>query len=213
MANVDNPNGFRCIGTLSGGEPQIVEVTLADSQTIAQGDALIFSNIGTAQTVQIAVYTSGVIAGVAAEAVTTSGSTDTILMYPADPDYIFEAQCSGTYASASHDFKCVDIEGTTGIMEVNENLSTYCVFQILGMVNNNKNEAGANARVYGRFVRSAYTPLGVTTAAVNGSGSTDLTTWCDTFNGANGADDEDPALALVFQLNGTLYYVPAFATI
>jgi hypothetical protein len=211
MANVDKIIGFRCIGTLSGATPRKFPMTLAGSQTVAVGDPLIATSIGSAATVEIALYTSSLIHGVCGEAATATGE---IQAWPADPDYLFEAQCSGTYAAASHLFKCVDIEGTTGIMEVNEDSSTYAVFQILGLVDSDDNAAGENARVYGRFVRSSFSPLlGLALSTVNGSGSADLTSWTDSFSGAEGADDEDPKYALTFNHNGTLYYVPAFTSI
>lgn len=157
MANNDNPNGFRCIGLFSGGPvPEPMEFTLATSQTITKGDALIMNN----NLVQIALSNSGAIHCVSAETkTTTAGATATILAWPADPNYLFEAQCSGTYAAASHLYTLVDIEGATGEMEVNENANTEQVFQVLGHVQNDDNEIGANTRVWGRFMRSTFTPV------------------------------------------------------
>jgi len=48
---------------------------------------------------------------------------------------------------------------------------------------------------------------------VNGSGSADLTNWADTFNGANGSDDEDPKYAFKIVIDGTDYYVPCFTSV
>jgi hypothetical protein len=153
MANTDNPNGFTFVRSLSGktGTP-LVEVPLATTQTVTKGDALALS---TGQAT-IAASSSGQIYGVAAESKTTTTSTAQILMYPATPDNLFEAQCEGTYAASMIGTAC-DIEGTTGIMEVNEDATTEKVFMI--MEANSESEIGANTRVRGIFVRSSYTGL------------------------------------------------------
>jgi len=52
-----------------------------------------------------------------------------------------------------------------------------------------------------------------TITTVNASGSADLTNWADTFNGADGSDDEDPKYALQIKVGGTTYYVPAFTSV
>jgi len=54
---------------------------------------------------------------------------------------------------------------------------------------------------------------GQTITTVNASGSVDLTTWCDSFNGADGSDDEDPKYAFLLKVAGTTYYVPAFTAV
>ena len=152
--------GFKCIGLLSGKDvPEPMEMTLAASQTIAKGDALILTNVGTTNTVQIALSNSPLIHAVAAESVTTSGSTDTILAYPADPNYLFEGRCSGTFSKASHTWvNGVDIEGATGAMMINENATTEKVAQILEMVESDDNAEGANSRVIFRWLRSSFSP-------------------------------------------------------
>lgn len=148
MANVDNPNGFKWIRTRSGGPPVVDYVTLGG--TVAVGDTLVFS--GGACTIGLA--DSGLIHGVAMEA---GVSGEEIAFYPATVDNIFEAQCSGTYAKASHLGVAVDIEGTTGIQEVNEDATTEKVFLIQEI--NPNTEVGANSRVRGIFVRSSYNGL------------------------------------------------------
>lgn len=150
MANNDNPNGFTCLDAISG-EPTIKPGTLATSQTITKGDALIKSS----GQLQIALSNSGLIEGVAAETKTTTTATATLLYYPADHNNRFEAQCSGTFAESLIG-SVVDIEGGTGVMEVNENATTEQVFQIQGWVKDGTNVVGANTRVFGDFVRSSY---------------------------------------------------------
>lgn len=153
--------GFKCIGMLTGKDvPEPMVMTLAASQTIAKNDALILTNVGTVQTVQIALSDSPLIHGVAAEAVTTgAGETKDILVYPADPNYLFEGRCSGTFSKDSHLWvNGVDIEGATGAMMINEDASTEKVAQILEMVESDDNEEGANSRVIFRWIRSSFSP-------------------------------------------------------
>ena len=148
MANVDNPHGFKWIRSVGSPVPLMDKITLAG--TVAAGDTLVNGGSGTCT---IGLSNSGTIHGVAAEA---GDSGDEILFYPAGPDNEFEAQCSGTFA-ATMIGTAVDIEGTTGIQEVNEDASTEKVFQITGY--NDNDEVGANTRVRGFFVRATYNDL------------------------------------------------------
>ena len=156
MANLDGPNGFSFVQSLSG-QMAPIRGRVDVSQTIAKGDALIISAGGL---LQIAVATSGEIYGVANEAIATAASVtvaDSIAFYPATDQTIFEAQVSGssTVALIGDD---VDIEGATGVMEVNENAVVEEVFKIIA----NKSDVapdldlGLNDRVYGYFTRSSY---------------------------------------------------------
>jgi hypothetical protein len=149
MANRDNPSGFRWYGSLVGAPPTVRSIVLAG--TVAQGDTLVQ---GTA-TATIGLSNSGNILGVACE---DGVSGETINYYVATDWDLFEAQCEGTY-STSYLNQNVDIEGTTGIQEVNEDASTEGVFRILGLVEDGVNAAGANARVYGIFVRGLHKAL------------------------------------------------------
>lgn len=55
---------------------------------------------------------------------------------------------------------------------------------------------------------------GQTLTSVNGSGSTDMTTWLAALGaGADGSDDEDPKYAIAITVGGTVAYVPCFASI
>lgn len=155
MANRDNPNGFTWVKSLIPGSstPELVPVTQAISQVIAKGDAVFLSS---AQAI-IGTSSAERILGVAAESqTTTAGATATLMIIPATPWNVFAAQCSGTYA-ASIRHSAVDIEGTTGIMEVNENATTEAVFQVLQEDPNT--EIGANSTVWGVFIRSEYLDL------------------------------------------------------
>jgi hypothetical protein len=153
MANTDNANGFTWVKNLAGGGvPELIPVTQATTQTITKGDAL---ELSSGQAI-VGTSSSGTILGVAAQSQTTTTATATLLIYPATPWNVFEAQTSGTYA-ASIRHSAVDIEGATGVMEVNENGTTEKVFQVIG--ENPNTEIGANSRVWGVFVRSSFLDL------------------------------------------------------
>jgi hypothetical protein len=149
MSNTNNPHGFVWVQNSSGATVPFQDtVTLAG--TVAKGDALVMAS-GTAT---IALYDSGLILGVAAQA---GDSGDVIQFYPAVPWNVFEAQCSGTYAVSSYKYTAVDIEGGTGEQMVDENANNEKVFQITG--HNPNDSVGAYTRVRGIFVRSSYTGL------------------------------------------------------
>ena len=152
MANTDNPNGFMCVKS-DFGPIKIEEGLVATGQTITKGDALIISS----GLIQIAVATSGAIYGVAAESVTSAAAGSNIKFIPALPWYIFEGQCSGSFA-VTHRGGTADIEGTTGIMEVNEDAS---VEDVLVMVREHPDATvgSASAQIYFRWIRSAYLPV------------------------------------------------------
>jgi len=150
MANTDNPNGFTFVRSLVG-HGELEDFTLDTNQTISKGDALEFDPIQ--GRVQLATSSSESIHAIAAEAETTTSSTATIKAYPALPWYIFEIQTSGTFAAADIG-NLFDIEGSTGVMEVNEDSCKYGVVQILGY--NPNDSVGANTRVYVKIAKSSY---------------------------------------------------------
>lgn len=157
MAYVDNPRGFWVPGEMKGGANSgLYANRLAASQTITMGDMLIISS----GYIAIAVYTSVLLLGIAEESVTTgSGEYDYINFAPAFYDSVFAGQCSGTPTQASMfttSTSGLDIEGTTGIMEVNEDASSYDVVQIIGLLDN-KRGLGANAEVVFRVLLRSLT--------------------------------------------------------
>lgn len=153
MANVDGANGFKYYGNKTGPAiPHVKEGILLSGQTVASGDPLTLNS----GVYSIATATSGTIAAVACESLTASGNT-AFKLIPADEDILFEVQCSGTYA-ASMEGLAVDIEGTTGVFEANEDATTLGVFQIEALVPRSTNAVGANARVYGRFLQRTEVP-------------------------------------------------------
>ena len=153
MANSDNPNGFFPFST--GGQLVVKEFQVNDTQTIAKGDAVILSS-GKAS---IALSNSGTLLGVSTmpKVTATAAATDVIQVAVGDHNNAFRGQCSGTFAVASHVGAPVDIEGTTGIMEVNEDANTEKVVQVFGYAL--EDEVGANTHVYFTILRSAYNGL------------------------------------------------------
>lgn len=158
MANVNNPNSFRLISSLYG-HSELVKgnVYHASAIAIATGDAIIEDDT-TAGKVNIAVFDSDLLHGIAAQPIArTAGQvTAPFLYYPALPGNVFEGQCSGTYALTKRYFAC-DIEGATGIMEVNENLTNEDVIYIIREDPNT--EIGAYSRVQFLIIRSSFYPV------------------------------------------------------
>ena len=153
MANNDNPNGFLFRKNGQGGTtPLILRGIVATGQTIKKGDAIILAS----GLIQIAVATSPLIYGFANESVTSSAAGAKLGFIPAAPGYIFSGQCSGTATQAMLG-TAVDIEGTTGIMEINENATTEKVLQLVGVDPDVENALGLNARMLFTVARSQYT--------------------------------------------------------
>lgn len=134
MANNDNPNGFKPFSA----NPRIGKYNAGG--TFAKGDMVMFAS----GVVVIHDAASKLALGVAA----SSGANGEPCLVYDDPETVFIGQCSGTHAFASHDGTLMDIEGTTGVQEINENATTantvMCLRQELvpGSM-----ETGANARV------------------------------------------------------------------
>ena len=151
MANVDNPNGFKCVKSDTG-IIQIEEGLVATGQTITKGDAIIIAS----GLIQIALATSGLIYGVAAESVTSAAAGSNIKFIPSLPIYIFEGQCEDVYAATDRAIQC-DIIGATGAMLLDEDASVEDVAVIIRETA--ETTIAADARVYFRWIRSSYLPL------------------------------------------------------
>ena len=154
MANRDNPKGFKWVRSLLGNDtsPIVKEAPVGASTTIAEGDTIILSS-GLAT---IGLSNSAQIYGVAIEAVATgAGETDTIKFIPALPWYVFRGQCNGTYAITVNGTN-VDIEGATGVQEINEDATTEKVVCVLELSDLPNNAVGANAEVDFVFTRSQF---------------------------------------------------------
>lgn len=148
MANTDNPNGFQYLRTRDGSDPVLEEVLITDELAVTKGDALYFAS-GYLTNATVAEASIKYVAAESCEA-SEDGVNPKILAYPATKDIIFEAQCSGTFAEASHLGTAVQIEGATGEQEVDENASTTDQFFIEKL--SPESETGLNARVQGHFV-------------------------------------------------------------
>lgn len=153
MVNNNNPNGFLFRKNGQGGTtPLILTGIVATGQTIAEGDAIILAS----GLIQIALATSPTIYGFAAESVASSAAGATMKFIPAAPGYIFSGQGSGTPTQAMLG-TAVDIEGTTGVMEINENAVVEKVIQLVGVDPGVENSLGLNARMLFTVARSQYT--------------------------------------------------------
>lgn len=150
MANTDNPNGFRFAKALAG-YLQVKTHTLESGQTVADGDALVLDR--TSGKLNIWSSSFDEIYGFAAEACDASTADTDCKYIPALPWYVFEGQCSGTYDATMQGIEC-DIEGTTGIMEVNEDAHKQRLIKIIEPISTT--EVGANSRVLFVVVRSSY---------------------------------------------------------
>ena len=153
MANKDLPNGFRAVMSGSGSPPPVFEVMTAANLALNPGDFLTMLSNGT---VTITTSSSTSIFGLCQSKVSAeSGVSKKIRYIPALDDLIYEGQCSGTFTPVNVG-ESVDIEGTTGIMEVNEDAQSTGVIRIVGLAKGVDNAAGANARVNFTITKSQW---------------------------------------------------------
>jgi hypothetical protein len=146
-ANADNPNGCKPAGLFGQLAEPFQPFETAAAQTIVEGDPVKLDGSGQ---IVIGTATDSTLLGFARTAVTASSAGDLIYVY-SDPLTVFECQCSGTFAITMIG-DAVDLEGSTGAFEVNENATTYRPLRIL---NYNPNDSvGANTRVYVQLVMS-----------------------------------------------------------
>lgn len=156
MANRDKPNGFSAVQMLGAGSGAFpLETAYTDSNvTLNAGDAVTMLSDGT---IAIATSSSAAILGVCQTKVTgETGVRKKITYIPALPNVVFAGQCSGTFSPVNAG-ESVDIEGTTGIMEINEDAQSTGVARIIGLEKRIDNAAGANARVRFVWAKSQYT--------------------------------------------------------
>jgi len=153
MPNADYPNGFRAVKSLSGSFIPTFEYMTRANLALNPGDAVIMlSN----STIDIATASSAAIFGVCQSKVAAeSGVSKKVLVVPASRDLIFEGQCSGTFSPVNVG-EGVDIEGATGIMEINEDAQVVGVAQLLGVSKAPNNELGLNAKVYFTWKKSQW---------------------------------------------------------
>jgi hypothetical protein len=163
MANPDNPSGFRVVGNARTGT-----YLVAAGNTISEGDFVGLDSDGKAV---LASATSADLLGVACYDATDGQS---IAVYD-DPETEYVGQCSGVFARNMIGTEC-DIEGTTGIMEVNEDAHAKNTIRILGFVPSS--EIGANTEVIVRISKHALgeSPTGPLVADTTGTHTGDVVT-------------------------------------
>jgi len=127
MANVDSAHGFIVEGSfISGAGIPEWKGRVKAGQTIAIGDPVRFSSG------QLRICTAAdIVAGVAAQPCASLAVGTEIKFVPAFPWIFFSAQTSGDYSNGLL-FNLVDMEGTTGIFEVNEDANTNKTLRIIG---------------------------------------------------------------------------------
>ena len=152
MANIDKPAGFR-VAQMPGSFPVYTGKT-TNNLSLTPGDAIVRLPTGS---ITIASAISTAILGVCQSKITGIPNTQQDVLYvPALPTILFSGQCSGTPVEATIGKKC-DIEGTSGIMELNEDLASTKVAQIVGFEGGVKNTMGAHARVLFVWASSRWT--------------------------------------------------------
>jgi len=152
MANIDKPAGFR-VASMPGSFP-IFTGMMVSNVSVSPGDAIVVTTNGV---LAVATASSAAILGVAQSKITAIAATQQSCMYvPALPTILFSGQCSGTYTPVAVG-AAVDIEGTTGIMEINENAVAVGVARIVGLEGGINNANGANARVLFVWNKSQFT--------------------------------------------------------
>jgi hypothetical protein len=153
MANKDYPNGFKAIAPAGTTVPMYPYYTKSNL-TLNPGDAVILLSTGV---VDIALAASTTILGVCQSKVAAeAGVQKQVNVIPALPSIVFSGQCSGTYSPVNAG-ESVDIEGATGVMEVDENAQSTGVVRIVGLEGGIDNAVGANARVLFTWAKSQWT--------------------------------------------------------
>lgn len=146
MANATYRYGMKPLGE----HYRIEEYLVAVSQTIARWDPL---ELNTDGTVKIATATSAGLLGSAVSAVTT-GAADTttkLKVYVADAGCQYIMQASGSLTSAL-DGDYVDIEGTTGAFQLDENASSIKIMQIIRPYTDDGDAEGTNCQAIVKVV-------------------------------------------------------------
>jgi len=149
MANKDLANGFNIPKGVPYYAPRVWPATA--SQTFTRGDMVYLDSAGR---ITIATATTAAVSGVSYTPVVSSTAGDDVWVFD-NPMQEFEGQCSGSGALADPYTcatlaSCFDIEGTTGIMEINEDANSYDMIHIIGVgtdpATGVKSAVGANQR-------------------------------------------------------------------
>lgn len=127
MANIDSAHGFVVETSFDSGSG--IPTWYGDvkaGQTFVVGDPL------AASSGYVRIATAGdCIVGVAAQNCSSLSAGTNVKFVPALPNIVFSAQTSGEMAQG-YIYSLCDIEGTTGIFEVNNDSNTYGTVRIIG---------------------------------------------------------------------------------
>jgi len=157
MANADSAYGFKYKHRLSGAPcPPLHDVLLGTSAAFAKGDPMNWNAAGYLDILSTVTASPAYIAAQDVPSTVTVGTTKA-RMLPILPDMVFQVQCSGTPTRATYMGGVVDIEGSTGVYECNENASTNDTLRIIGYADvTGQTDEGANAQVLVVFNKTCF---------------------------------------------------------
>lgn len=175
----DFPKSFRLWGKSYGCNPYSAKAGL----TCKPGDLLYRDTNGQ---IDILTSTDEECIGMSRDTHSSASANTDVFIYD-DPKQLFYGQCSGTPgAVVSGDF--VDIEGTTGIQEINEDSTTYGVLELIDYKPGETSEAANSQLIFRiakhqnrltaskiKFQQYAGAPSGNLTPAVKGAVCVDTT--------------------------------------
>lgn len=161
MANIDSAHGFIVETSFdSGSGIPTWKGDVGAGQVFVVGDPLLASN----GYIYIAAAASPIV-GVAAQNCTSLTAGTDVKFVPALPNIVFSAQTSGPM-SQGNIYSLCDIEGTTGIFEVNEDSNTYGTVRIVGKKDVGNTSLGTWCEVLVVFQRTKLGTFYYTTPAV-----------------------------------------------
>lgn len=153
MANVDNPNGFQYEYSYDSSGIALQTLKAAASTEINPGDAVFIDSDGY---IDICTNTTGKVYGVAQSYINSgSGENPDIQVIPAKKTSVFSGQCSGTPNQTALGTD-VDIEGGTGVQELDEDGTDNTVAKLIGVAYGSEVDS-ANARMLFVWSTSQYT--------------------------------------------------------
>lgn len=158
MANSNIPKGFIPSRVHPYYEPH--KWTVAGSQAIAVGDMVALNSDG-----RVALYadtTIALILGVAASPVAATAAVGDEIWVFDNPLQVFEGQCSGNgalanaYTCGNSLAACFDMEGATGVQQIDENSTTNDIIHVVGgvptdVMTGQESAVGANQRKFFRI--------------------------------------------------------------
>ena len=150
-SNVDYPSGFKFYANLIGTGTPMFAGKLVSNVLVSSGDALYATAGYLTPTATTDVHVAGVAVTRQATSVTVNVS---MLFYPAADWVVFSGQTSCTMTQAKI-WTLMDIEGTRGIQEINENATSNQNVLAIGFEPNTS--IGAQSRVLFTWAKSKFT--------------------------------------------------------